>query len=82
MSFHGQVLRDRNSERCSSVLRAAFRAGLSVSFLSVLAVGSLYAQAEKATLSGTVTDSSGAVIVGRQGPSEKRQHRHHIFRRY
>ncbi|HXY78223.1 MAG TPA: TonB-dependent receptor [Candidatus Acidoferrales bacterium] len=32
--------------------------------MSVLIVGSVYAQVEKATLSGTVTDASGAVIVG------------------
>ena len=33
-------------------------------FLCVLIVGNLYAQVEKATLSGTVTDASGAVIIG------------------
>src|SRR5271170_7033314 len=44
-------------------LRAAFPAALAISFLFVFAVGNLYAQVEKATLSGTVTDPSGAVIV-------------------
>ncbi len=44
-------------------LRAAFLAALAIPFLFVLAAGNLYAQVEKATLSGTVTDPSGAVIV-------------------
>jgi len=55
--------RDRNSVRCSSVLRAAFLAALAIAFLCVLIAGNLYAQVEKATLSGTVTDASGGVIV-------------------
>src|SRR5690348_6717093 len=51
MSFHRRVLRDRNSVRCSIVLRAAFRALLAIPFLGVLLmVGSLCAQVEKATL--------------------------------
>ena len=64
MSFDGRVPRDSNSVRFSSVLRAVFLAALAVPFLSVLIVGNVYAQVEKATLSGTVTDASGAVIVG------------------
>src|SRR5271154_356479 len=44
-------------------LRPAFPAALAISFLFVFAVGNLYAQVEKATLSGTVTDPSGAVIL-------------------
>ncbi|HXX45448.1 MAG TPA: carboxypeptidase regulatory-like domain-containing protein [Candidatus Acidoferrales bacterium] len=64
MSFHNGVLRVRNSVRCWSVLRALLLAALAVPFLSVLIVGNLYAQVEKATLSGTVTDASGAVVVG------------------
>src|SRR5271156_631150 len=44
-------------------LRAAVLAALAMSFLCVFDVGSSYAQVEKATLSGTVTDPSGAVIV-------------------
>jgi hypothetical protein len=45
------------------VLRAGFLAALAIPFLSLLFVGDLYAQVEKATLSGTVMDASGAVIV-------------------
>ena len=44
-------------------LRAAFPAAMATLLLCVLCVGGLYAQVEKATLSGTVTDPSGAVIV-------------------
>jgi len=64
MSVDDGVLKDRNSVRCSSVLRAVLLAALAIPFLSVLIVGNVYAQVEKATLSGTVTDSSGGVIVG------------------
>jgi Carboxypeptidase regulatory-like domain/TonB-dependent Receptor Plug Domain len=45
------------------VLRGAFSAALAVLLLSILPVGSLYAQVAKATLSGTVVDPSGAVIA-------------------
>ncbi|MDR3720918.1 MAG: TonB-dependent receptor [Candidatus Acidoferrales bacterium] len=45
------------------LLRAAFLAALAIPFLCVLVAGNLYAQVEKATLSGTVMDPSGAVIV-------------------
>ncbi len=48
----------------SMLLRAAFLAALAIPFLCVLFAGNLYAQVEKATLSGTVMDPSGAVIVG------------------
>jgi Carboxypeptidase regulatory-like domain len=62
--FLDRARRGRNSVRCSRVLRAAFLAALATPFLSLLIVGNLYAQVEKATLSGTVMDASGAVIVG------------------
>jgi hypothetical protein len=45
------------------MLRAAFLITLAITFLCVFNLGNLYAQVEKATLSGTVTDPSGAVIV-------------------
>src|ERR1700683_5523573 len=45
------------------LLRTAFLVALAMPFLCVLVVGNLYAQVEKATLSGTVMDPSGAVIV-------------------
>lgn len=64
MSLIERLLRGRSAVRSSSVFRAAFLAALAIPLLSVLIAGTLYAQAEKATLSGTVIDSSGAVIVG------------------
>ena len=64
MFFDDRVLRDRSSVRCSSMLRAAFLAAVAIPLLGLLIVGNLDAQVEKATLSGTVTDASGAVIVG------------------
>jgi Carboxypeptidase regulatory-like domain/TonB-dependent Receptor Plug Domain len=53
------------SRKCafSMLIRAAFPVALAILFLCLLAVGNLSAQVEKATLSGTVTDPSGAVIV-------------------
>ena len=46
-----------------TLLRAALLAALATPLLCVLGVANLSAQVEKATLSGTVTDPSGAVIV-------------------
>jgi hypothetical protein len=46
-----------------SAFSMLFRALLAAACLCVLFVGGLFAQVEKATLSGTVTDPSGAVIV-------------------
>jgi hypothetical protein len=45
------------------LLRTAFLTALAIPLSCLLVVGSLYAQVEKATLSGTVMDPSGAVIV-------------------
>jgi Carboxypeptidase regulatory-like domain/TonB dependent receptor/TonB-dependent Receptor Plug Domain len=45
-------------------VRGFFSAALAVCFLCVLMAGRCYGQVEKATLSGTVTDPSGGVIVG------------------
>ena len=64
MFLDARVLRDRSAARFCSALRAAFLAALVVPLLGLLIVGDLHAQVEKATLSGTVIDASGAVIVG------------------
>ncbi|MBZ5500833.1 MAG: TonB-dependent receptor [Acidobacteriia bacterium] len=64
MSLTDRLSSRRSAGFSSRVLRAAFLAVLAIPFLSLLLVGNLYAQAEKATLSGTVIDASGAVIVG------------------
>lgn len=63
MSFHDRLLEPRSSIRCSSVLPVAFVATLAIPLLTVLLARNVYAQVEKATLSGTVTDSTGGVIV-------------------
>ena len=63
MSLKKSLLRDGSAVRSSDVFRAAFLAALAIPFLSVLIAGNLYAQVEKATLSGTVMDASGAIIV-------------------
>jgi len=48
---------------CSISLRAVFLSALAVILMSLLCAGSSHAQVEKATLSGTVTDASGGVII-------------------
>ena len=63
MSFHHRALGSRSAVRPSNLFRAVLLAALAISFLSALPAGNVYAQVEKATLSGTVTDASGAVIV-------------------
>jgi len=62
--FLDRALTDRNSVRCSRMLRAVFLAAVAIPLLGLLIAGNLDAQVEKATLSGTVMDASGAVIVG------------------
>ena len=64
MSLKNSLLGERSAVRSLRVFRAAFLAALAIAFLSLLPVGNVYAQVEKATLSGTVMDASGAVIVG------------------
>ncbi len=61
-------------------VRASHRVVICVlSALLLLAVGArqLHAQAVSGNISGTVTDASGAVIVGRECPGEEYRHRRH-----
>ena len=50
--------------KCFVVRRRTVFWALTILLLGVLSIGDLQAQVEKATLSGTVLDASGAVVVG------------------